>query len=205
MAIHESQSLLIEMQVCRSRAFLTYLSPHLAAAFGERACFQADNLYRDAIWVEPGFIRVDADEVTYPLHVILRYRLEQALLSGELPVADLPLAWSQGMTELLGIEPPDDAQGCLQDIHWPGGAIGYFPCYTLGAITAAQLFDSAAEAMPDLTDEIARGDFKGLLAWLRTEIHGEGARLHMQSLLTKATGRGLSLEPYLAHLTRRYA
>lgn len=204
MAIHESQSLLIEMQVCRSREFLTFLSPHMNQAFGERPAFAPDNLYRDAIWVERGFIRVDADEVTYPLHIILRYRLEQALLSGDLSVADLPGAWREGMTELLGMTPPDDAKGCLQDIHWPGGAIGYFPCYTLGAITAAQLFDTASKDLPKLVDEIASGDFKTLLAWLRSNIHGQGSKADMQQLLTEATGQPLTLDPYLAHLERRY-
>ena len=204
MAIHESQSLLIEMQVCRSEEFLTYLAPHLIDEFGANDAFSPDNLHRDAIWVERGFIRVDADEVTYPLHIILRYRLEQALLSGDLPVADLPGAWNEGMKECLGITPPDDAKGCLQDIHWPGGAIGYFPCYTLGAIAAAQLFDAASKALPGLSDDIAQGEFKGLLTWLRSEIHAHGSRFDMQTLLTKATGSELTLEPYLAHLERRY-
>ncbi len=204
MVIHESQSLLIEMQVCRSKEYLTYLSPLLIDGFGEREAFAPTNLYHDAIWVERGFIRVDADEVTYPLHIILRYRLEQALLSGDLPLADLPGAWSEAMVDLLGNTPPDDAMGCLQDIHWPGGAIGYFPCYTLGAITAAQLFDSASNALPNLADDIARGNHKRLLAWLRGEVHEQGARFDMQGLLTRATGRELTLAPYLAHLERRY-
>ena len=204
MVIHESQSLLIEMQVCRSQAFLSFLSPHLNQTFGERPAFTPDNLYRDAIWVERGFIRVDADEVTYPLHIILRYRLEQALMSGDLQVADLPAAWNEGMAELLGMTPPDDAMGCLQDIHWPGGSIGYFPCYTLGAITAAQLFDTAAKSMPNLQDDIANGDFKALLNWLRSNIHGQGSKVDMQTLLNQATGKPLTLDPYLAHLERRY-
>ncbi|MGI9435985.1 MAG: carboxypeptidase M32, partial [Geminicoccaceae bacterium] len=204
MAVHESQSLLIEMQVCRSREFLTFLSPRLAEAFGERAAFGAENLYRDAIWVERGFIRVDADEITYPLHIILRYRLEQALLSGDLPLADLPGAWREGMEDLLGITPPDDALGCLQDIHWPGGAIGYFPCYTLGAITAAQLYEAASAAGAARGDEISAGDFQGLLGWLRAHVHEQGARFDMQTLLVRTTGRELELTPYLAHLERRY-
>ncbi|MGI9417538.1 MAG: carboxypeptidase M32 [Geminicoccaceae bacterium] len=204
MAVHESQSLLIEMQVCRSQAFLRFLSPRLADAFGERAAFNPDNLYRDAIWVERGLIRVDADEVTYPLHIILRYRLEQALLEGDLALADLPGAWNDGMKDLLGIAPENDALGCLQDIHWPGGAIGYFPCYTLGAIVAGQLFDALRRAQPDLEDDIARGDFSGLVVWLRRHVHGRGSKVEMQTLLTDATGQALTLEPYLAHLERRY-
>ncbi len=204
MAIHESQSLLIEMQVCRSEEFLSFLSPLLINEFGASDAFSPANLHRDAIWVERGFIRVDADEVTYPLHIILRYRLEQALLSGDLPLSDLPGAWNEGMADLLGITPPDDAKGCLQDIHWPGGSIGYFPCYTLGAIVAAQLFDTASKALPDLSNDIVQGDFKGLLTWLRSQIHEQGSRFDMQTLLTKATGSELTLDPYLTHLERRY-
>jgi len=204
MAVHESQSLLIEMQVCRSEAFLTYLSPLLAEQFGEREAFSPDNLYRDAIWVERGLIRVDADEVTYPLHVILRYRLEQALLADDLALKDLPGAWNDAMADLVGITPPDDAKGCLQDIHWPGGAIGYFPCYTLGAIAAGQLYEALRQGLPMIEDEIAKGDFLGLIAWLRRKVHGQGAKSDMQTILTEATGQPLVLEPYLAHLERRY-
>ena len=197
MAVHESQSLLIEMQVCRSREFLGFLSPLLAEEFGEREAFTEDNLYRDAIWVERGLIRVDADEVTYPLHIILRYRLEQALLFGDLALKDLPGAWKDGMADLVGITPDDDAKGCLQDIHWPGGAIGYFPCYTLGAIAAGQLFDALRSAEPMIDDDIARGGFSRLLGWLRTNVHERGSAVDMQTLLTEATGQPLTLDPYL--------
>ena len=204
MAVHESQSLLIEMQVCRSRGFLDFLSPHLEKTFGAQGAFAPDNLYRDAIWVERGPIRVDADEVTYPLHIILRYRMEQSLLSGDLALVDLPGAWRDAMADLVGIVPEDDAKGCLQDIHWPGGAIGYFPCYTLGAVAAGQLFDAIKQAEPGIEDEIAKGEFKRLTNWLRTHVHGRGASVDMQTLLTEATGQPLTLEPYLAHLERRY-
>jgi carboxypeptidase Taq len=164
----------------------------------------ADNLYRRAIHVERGHIRVDADEVTYPLHVILRYRLERALLDGRLEVADLPAAWNEAMRELLGLIPPDDRLGCLQDIHWPIGAIGYFPCYTLGAIMAAQLFDAARAAEPDILPAVERGDFQPLLGWLRTNVHEQGSLLDMPDLLTRATGRPLELRPFLDHLQARY-
>ena len=151
LAVHESQSLLIEMQVCRSRAFQGFLAPLLAATFeGDGTALAADNLYRRAIRVERSLIRVDADEVTYPLHIILRYRLEPALLAGDLPLADLPGAWNEGMRELLGVVPATDREGCLQDIHWAGGAIGYFPCYTLGAMMAAQLYEAMRAALPEL-------------------------------------------------------
>ena len=204
-AVHESQSLLVEMQVCRSRPFLAYLAPLLAESFGVGgAAFSVDNLYRQAIRVERGLIRVDADEVTYPLHVVLRYRLEKALVMGELEVADLPAAWNEGMRELLGVVPPDDRQGVLQDIHWPSGAIGYFPCYTLGAILAAQLYEAMIAAAPDLPAHVAKGDFRPLLAWLRANIHEQGARYESQELIARATGRPLELQPFLRHLETRY-
>jgi carboxypeptidase Taq len=205
LAVHESQSLLIEMQVCRSRAFLGYLAPLLAETFGGNgAALTADNLYRRAIRVERSLIRVDADEVTYPLHIILRYRLEPALLAGDLALADLPGAWNEGMRELLGITPPTDREGCLQDIHWAGGAFGYFPCYTLGAMMAAQLSEALRAALPELDSLIARGDFRPLLAWLRANIHEQGSLLDTRSLLTRATGRPLEPQPFLDHLRHRY-
>jgi carboxypeptidase Taq len=204
-AVHESQSLLVEMQICRSRPFLAYLAPLLAERFGvEGPAFAADNLYRQAIRVQRGLVRVDADEVTYPLHVVLRYRLEKALLGGELEVAHLPAAWNEGMRELLGVTPPDDRLGVLQDIHWPAGAIGYFPCYTLGALLAAQLYEALIAAEPDLPAQIAAGEFRPLLVWLRVNVHEQGARYETQELIARATGRPLELQPFLRHLEVRY-
>jgi len=202
-AVHESQSLLVEMQICRSPAFFRYLAPLLAEANGGPGP-SPDALYRNAIRVGRGFIRVDADEVTYPLHVILRYRLEKALVRGALKVADLPTAWNEGMRTLLGVVPPDDRLGCLQDIHWPVGAIGYFPCYTLGAIIAAQLREAAAEALPDLDASLEAGDFRPLTGWAREKIHAQGCFLETPELILAATGRPLSLTPFLTHLDRRY-
>ncbi|HLI21268.1 MAG TPA: carboxypeptidase M32, partial [Stellaceae bacterium] len=166
MSLHESQSLLVEMQVCRSRAFQRFAAPILRDVFGASGpAWEAENLYRLGTRVERSFIRVDADEVTYPAHVILRYRLERALLAGDLALKDLPAAWNDGMKALLGIVPPDDRRGCLQDIHWYEGAFGYFPTYTLGAMTAAQLFDAAKRADPGILPGIERGDFAPLMAW----------------------------------------
>jgi carboxypeptidase Taq len=138
MSLHESQSLAIEMQACRSREFMEYLAPILRQAFGrDGPGWSADELYRRVTRVEPGLIRVDADEVTYPVHILLRYDLEKAMIADDLPLEDLPVAFNKGMKELLGLTVPHNGVGCLQDIHWPGGAWGYFPTYTLGAIAAA--------------------------------------------------------------------
>src|SRR5206468_7862118 len=132
---------------------------------------------------KPGVTRVNADEMTYPAHVILRYRLERLLVDGELDLADLPSAWNQGMADLLGIVPPSDREGCLQDIHWYDGAWGYFPTYTLGAMIAAQLFAAARAAIPDLLQTIENGGFRPLLGWLRAHIHAKGSLLSTAALI----------------------
>ncbi|MGR7996255.1 MULTISPECIES: carboxypeptidase M32 [unclassified Xanthobacter] len=206
MSVHESQSLLMEMQACRSREFITFAAPRMQAAFGGTGpAWGADNLWRLYTKVSRGFIRVDADEVTYPAHVILRYRLEKALIGGDMALKDLPGAWAEGMRDLLGVVPPDDRLGCLQDIHWPSGGWGYFPTYTLGAMTAAQLFDAACRADADILPGLATGQFSPLLAWLRTHVHSQGSLLETDDLLTRATGRPLDASVFKAHLTRRYA
>jgi carboxypeptidase Taq len=205
MSLHESQSLLVEMQACRSAAFIAYAAPLMREAFGgDGAAWSDAALLRQYTRVQPGFIRVDADEVTYPAHVILRYRLEQALIADAMPLSALPEAWNEGMRALLGVTPPDDRLGCLQDIHWPSGGWGYFPTYTLGAMTAAQIFDAACRAQPDILPGIARGDFSPLLGWLRTHVHSQGSLLETDALLTQATGRPLDASVFKAHLRRRY-
>jgi len=207
MSVHESQSLLMEMQACRSRGFLTFAAPLMAEMLGGAPGapgWDVESLYRIYTRVEPGLIRVDADEVTYPAHVILRFRLERALLSGDLPLDDLPGAWRDGMTELLGVTVPDDRTGCLQDIHWYDGAIGYFPTYTLGAMTAAQLFAAAVAAAPSIPEDLGRGDFAPLLGWLRTNIHGLGRSVTAREMLVRATGQPLNAAVFKAHLRRRY-
>jgi carboxypeptidase Taq len=205
MTLHESQSLLIEMQMCRSRGFFDWAAPVIAGVFeASGPAWAPDNLHRLAIRVRPGFIRVDADEVTYPAHIILRTRLERALIAGDLAVADLPGAWNDGMTELLNITPPDDRLGCLQDIHWPGGDFGYFPAYTLGAMAAAQLAAAARMADPELMAGIASGDFAPLMAWLRDHVHGKGSMLSTDELLREATGTPLGSAAFEAHLKDRY-
>jgi carboxypeptidase Taq len=205
MSVHESQSLLIEMQACRSRAFLEFAAPLMREAFGgDGPAWEPDNLYRLYTKVTRSMIRVDADEVSYPAHVILRYRLERAMIQGDLKVADLPGAWNEGMKTLLGVVPPDDRRGCLQDIHWYDGAWGYFPTYTLGAMTAAQLFDAARRADPDIVPGMRRGDFGPLRAWLRAQVHSRASLLGTAELLTAATGRPLDPQIYKRHLESRY-
>jgi carboxypeptidase Taq len=205
MATHESQSLIVEMQACRSDAFLSWLGPVLHATFGgDAAPYEAANLAR--LWrrVDRSFIRVDADEMTYPAHVMLRFRLEQAMVAGELAVADLPAAWNDGFASLLGMTPPDDARGCLQDIHWYDGAFGYFPSYTLGAMAAAQLMAAARRAVPGVDAALGRGDLSPLLGWLRTNVHAVGSRLEFNDLLQAATGKQLDPADFKTHLTQRY-
>jgi len=205
MGTHESQSLLIEMQACRSPAFLRFAAPIIQEAFGaEGETWSADNLYRHYTRVEPGFIRVDADEVTYPAHVILRYRLEKAMVEGDLEVTDLPGAWSEEMRSLLDLEPPDHRRGCLQDIHWFDGAFGYFPSYSLGAMLAAQLFRVAVSQDEDIVLGIERGDFVPLVRWLRKAVHSEGARYTTPELVRRATGTDLDIAHYKEHLETRY-
>jgi carboxypeptidase Taq len=205
MAIHESQSLLLEMQVCRSLAFARFAAPILREVFdGEGPAWEPEALYRRQIRVRRSLIRVDADEVTYPAHVILRYRLEQAMLAGDLNVRDLPGAWAEEMHNLLGIAPDTDRDGCLQDIHWFDGSWGYFPTYTLGAMIAAQMFEAIAETIRDLPDLIADGEFRPLFAWLGERVHGQGSLMSTAQLVESATGRPLGVASFERHLRRRY-
>ncbi len=201
LGIHESQSRMWENQVGRSRAFWTWCAPHVMRHFGDRARgFGADELYGAANVVEPGFIRVDADEATYNQHVMVRFALERALIGGELEVGDLPGEWNRLYKDHLGLDVPDDRRGCLQDVHWSMGAFGYFPTYTLGTLYAAQLFDAARAALPGLDDGLAKGDFAPLLKWLNREVHAHGRRFLPGDLCRRVTGKPLSAEPFLAHL-----
>ncbi len=205
MVLHESQSLLMEMQVCRSHAFLGFAAPLIRGAFGGAgAAWDEAALYRHYTTVAPGPIRVDADEVSYPLHVILRYELEQAMLAGSLVPADLPEAWNAGMERLLGLRPADDREGCLQDIHWYDGAWGYFPTYTLGAIAAAQIFSAACADDAAIASGIGAGDFAPLVEWLKVNIHERASSASTDAILVAATGRPLDLAAFTAHLQRRY-
>ena len=205
MAMHESQSLLLEMQVCRSPAFMAFAAPILRETFGaDGPGWEADALYRRQIRVARSLIRVDADEVTYPAHVILRYRLERAMIAGDLAPADLPEAWAEGLQGLLGIIPANDREGCLQDIHWYDGVWGYFPTYTLGALIAVQLFEAARAAIPDVLEAIAQGEFASLLGWLCERVHSKGSLLSTAELVEAATGRPLGTASFERHLRNRY-
>lgn len=206
MAAHESQSLILEMQAGRSDAFLSWLGPQLHAAYGgDAACYAPGNLARLTRNVSRSLIRVEADEVTYPAHIAMRFRLEQAMIGGELAVADLPEAWADGMHAVLGRTPPDDRSGCLQDIHWYCGLFGYFPSYTLGAMAAAQLMHAARRDLPRLDDAFASGDLSPLTAWLRLHVHGYASRFGFNALLAEATGKPLDPADFQTHLTARYA
>ena len=205
LGIHESQSRLWENFVGRSRPFWEYLFPSAQQAFPESlADVSLDDFYFAINDVRPSLIRVEADEATYNLHIIVRFELEQALLNEELPVAELPGAWVQKYREYLGIEPPDDAQGVMQDVHWSAALIGYFPTYALGNLYAAQLFESAEQALGGLSAHLARGEFRPLLEWLRHAIHQRGQCYSAGELVAEVTGRALSHQPLLAHLRRKF-
>lgn len=206
---HESQSLLMEMQASRTREFLEYMAPIAQREFlGHETndpAWTVDNLYRVYTRVERSFIRVDADEVTYPLHVILRYELERELIEGRLKVSEIPDAWDAKMREYLQTSTGDNFRdGCLQDVHWPAGLFGYFPTYTLGAMTAAQLFQSAVAEIGDVHQNISRGHFAPLLGWLRENVHSKGKFLPFDELMRSATGSELDAAYFKRHLETRY-
>lgn len=205
MAVHESQSILIEMYACRSHAFMDFLAPRVQHYFGNEPYFSADNLYKLYTRVKPGLIRVDADEVTYPLHVILRYELEQALFTGDLSIDDLPAAWDQKMQQYFQLSTATDYRnGVMQDVHWPAGIFGYFPAYTLGSLIAAQLFTTVQKAQPNLLDHIKQGDFSTLFTWLQQHIHQRASSVDVTTLLKDATGSPLDPSFYLKHIDQRY-
>ena len=204
MALEESQSLLMEMIVCRSRAFVTYLKPLLEKHFGVSGPeWSEENLYAHLTRVKRGAVRVDADELTYTLHIQLRYELENQLLDGKLAVRNLRDAWNAGM-ERLSVKPQNDLEGVLQDVHWAVGSFGYFPSYALGAVMAAQFFEALHGAVPDVEAQIAKGDFTGLMGWLHTHVHAQGARISAQELLKNATGKPLSAAAALRYLEGKY-
>ncbi len=205
MGIHESQSRLWENFVGRGRPYWRYFFPRAQqtypAALGD---VTLDDFYFAVNAVSPSYIRVEADEVTYNLHIMLRFEIEQAIIGGDLPVADIPGVWNETFERYVGIPVPDDAQGCLQDVHWSFGGFGYFPTYALGNLYAAQIDAAARTALPDLDAQIASGDFQPLLGWLKTNIYQHGKRFRAPDLLRRVTGQAPSHEPLMGYLKAKF-
>lgn len=205
LGVHESQSRLWENLVGRSRGFWRHYFPRLRDVFSQQLADQdAESFYRAVNRVIPSFIRVEADEVTYNLHIMLRFELENDLVERKLRVADVPEAWNAKMKEYLGIVPPNDAAGCLQDIHWSGASLGYFSTYSLGNFFSVQLFEAALRANRDIQDQISRGEFSGLLGWLRENVHQHGRKFTLNELAVRATGEPLQTRYYLDYLKKKY-
>lgn len=203
--IHESQSLSFEMQLARSRGFVGLLAPMLVAHFGGQPAFAADNLYRLLTRVRPGLIRVEADEMTYPAHIILRYEIERALIEGEIEAEDIPALWDEKMQTLVGLATRGNFRdGCMQDVHWTEGAFGYFPSYTLGAMYAAQWFAAMRRAVPDLDARIAAGDLAPVFEWLGANIWSQASRWDTPELVRRASGEALNPAHLRTHLETRY-
>jgi carboxypeptidase Taq len=205
LGIHESQSRMWENFVGRSRSFWKYFYPKAQQAFPEAlATTSAADFYGAINDVQPSFIRVEADEATYNLHILLRFDLERPLIAGDLQPADVPGVWNETFTKYFGLVPPDDAYGCLQDIHWSGGMIGYFPTYALGNMYAAQFFDCASRELGDLPGAFSRGEFGSLKTWLNEKIHKHGRRYRAQELVQIVTGESLSPLPLVKHLHQKF-
>lgn len=204
LGIDESQSRFWETRVGRTRPFWHHFLPHLQQTFPQLSNISLDTFYQAINTVTPSFIRVEADEVTYTLHVILRFELEKMLIEGTLKAKDVPAAWNQKMHDLLGITPPKDALGCLQDIHWSLGSIGYFPTYALGNLYAAQLFEKFASDYPDWEHKVSSGDLSFIRHWLTDHIHKYGRQYSPHQLIEKVTGKPLSEKPYLDYLLSKY-
>jgi carboxypeptidase Taq len=196
MSVHESQSKLWENHVARHRAFADVMAAELAAG---GVGVEPDALHALVVRVRPSLIRVEADQLTYPLHIVLRFELELALIGGTLDVADLPAAWNDGMRRLLGVEVPDDARGVLQDIHWAAGAFGYFPSYALGCLIAAQLWESLESELGPQDEALRTADVEAIRAWLGDRVHRHGRRLDTEPLVAHATGGTIDHQPFLRY------
>ena len=204
LAVHESQSRLWENLVGRSMPMWEHYYPRMQEVFPQLASIPLDKFYKGINKVQPSFIRVEADEATYNMHIMLRLEIEIALLEGKVAVKDLPALWNAKMKEYLGVTPPNDAQGVLQDIHWSGGMIGYFSTYALGNLISAQLWEKINQDIPDLPDQIRLGKFDALLGWLRQNIHRHGAKFEPQELVQKVTGSRIDPAAYVRYLTKKY-
>ena len=204
LGIDESQSRFWETRIGRTRPFWHHFLPQLQEKFPQLKNITLDQFYAAINTVAPSFIRVEADEVTYTLHVILRFEIEKMVIEGALKIKDIPQVWNQKMQELLGITPPNDTLGCLQDIHWSFGSMGYFPTYALGNLYAAQFFEKFAHDFPDWETKISHGDLSFIREWLKTHIHQYGRQYSPHELIEKVTGKPLSEKPYLDYLTAKY-
>ncbi|MFA6976929.1 MAG: carboxypeptidase M32, partial [Mesotoga sp.] len=206
LGIHESQSRMMENMVGRSREFLSFFYPQIQKAYPSNfKNVPLDEFYRSVNNVKPSLIRIEADEVTYNLHIMIRFELEEALIKGDLRVSDLPKAWNAKMKEYLGIVPDTDSDGVLQDIHWPSGMIGYFPSYMLGNLYAAQMYSKARQEIPGLDKRIEMGDVLSLVDWLRKNIHSMGRRYEPEKLLKAATGKELDPSYFLKYVKEKYS
>ena len=204
-AIHESQSLLIEMQACRTLEFMRCIEPLVINFFGDKKEHKAENLYKIYTKVEPGLIRVDADEVCYPLHVIMRYEIEKNLFHNKISIDDLPEVWDNYMKRFFDINTENNYKdGVMQDVHWPSGGFGYFPAYSFGSMIAAQLFKTAQQEISGLLGNIEKGDFHPLFNWLEKNIHSKGSLLTYHELIKSVTGEALNPDYFLSHLKNRY-
>lgn len=203
LGIHESQSRLWENLVGRDLSFWEYWHPVACEYFPELKAFSPRQITRAVNRVTPSFVRVEADEVTYDLHIILRFKTEIELIEGRLDVGDLPAFWNEHFEDMLGLKVPDDSMGCLQDIHWSLGSFGYFPTYTLGNLNAAQLFRKAQQAVPDLDTQLAQGQYHGLLGWLNTSVHQPGQRYRPQELMEHVTGEKTQTGYHFENLRRK--
>ena len=199
-SLHESQSRMWENLVGRSRSFWRFFYPKLQATFDQFGPVDLETLYRAVNKVHPSFIRVEADEATYALHVILRFELEQEIMQGRLPLRDVPEAWNARMKDYVGVTVPNDAQGVLQDVHWSQGLIGYFPTYSLGNVISAQIWDKALEAIPDLYAQFERGEFGALREWLRQNLHRHGRKFTPAETLERVVGGPIHVGPYVRYL-----
>jgi carboxypeptidase Taq len=205
MALHESQSRMWENLVGRSYDFWIYFYPHLQETFpSQLGNVSLEEFYKGINKVVPSYVRVEADEATYNLHVMLRLELEIALIEGSLDVAHLPEAWNTRMKEYLGITPRNDSEGVLQDVHWSGGMIGYFPTYALGNLISVQLWDCLLKDLPDIPGQIRQGQFSDLLGWLREKLHRHGAKYEPQQLVKTITGSPIDPKPYIRYLHDKY-
>jgi len=205
LGLHESQSRMWENLVGRSMPFWRFLYPRVREVFPEQlGKVDVDRFYAAINRVQPSLIRIRADEVTYGMHVILRFELEQDIVNGRVELSDLPTRWAEKMDEYLGVEVPDDANGVLQDTHWASGLIGYFSTYLLGTVMSVQIWEKAQEDVPDLEDRIGRGDFATLREWLGDNVHAYGRKYSPQETLRRIVGTGIDAKPYLAYLEKKY-